>query len=441
MADLYISGLTGTLDTGTIIDKLLQIKQQPLKALTQKKALIQAKVSSLSNLYGALNSMQSFFEGLDVTSIFSTKKATSSDTSVLTATATADTPNLTMNITVNKLAQIEMRSSTSGVSSLTDTFSSSGTLTLKYWTDNTTYSEYNINYSAGQTLQGLVDSINSSQNKIKASIYYTGTDYRLLLSESDVSNSTKETNEGTSSYVIEATGMPSELGSLETLQNAQNASITVGNSSTPVTSASNTFEDLITGLDVTVLDTGSVTLTISEDYSQIGSTLNSFVSNYNSVISLINSITSKGAQFQGDSTVTTIKTGFIRLLSPLMNEGLIEYSGEDGTISIDSKALNSLLSSAPDKVKDIIETLQDTFTEQLTGWLTAISNYKNIGETQINTVDQKIKSMTEYLAKYEERLRKEYAQLEAFISKMNEISTRLQNFMVTLSEMMKGGRD
>lgn len=37
MADLYVSGLTGTFDSGTMIDKLLQIKQQPITALTQKK--------------------------------------------------------------------------------------------------------------------------------------------------------------------------------------------------------------------------------------------------------------------------------------------------------------------------------------------------------------------------------------------------------------------
>lgn len=37
MADLYISGLTGTFDSGQMIDKLLQVKQQPITVLTQKK--------------------------------------------------------------------------------------------------------------------------------------------------------------------------------------------------------------------------------------------------------------------------------------------------------------------------------------------------------------------------------------------------------------------
>lgn len=37
MADLYVSGLTGALDTETIISNLLKIKQQPLTQLTQQK--------------------------------------------------------------------------------------------------------------------------------------------------------------------------------------------------------------------------------------------------------------------------------------------------------------------------------------------------------------------------------------------------------------------
>lgn len=442
MADLYVSGLTGTFDSGTMIDKLLQIKQQPITALTQKKALIQAKVSSLTNLYGALNDMNKFISNLNITDIFSTKKASSSDTSVLEATATKDTPNLTMNLTVNKLAQTEMRASSSGLNSLSDKFSSSGTLTLNYWTDNSNYLTYNIDYSEGQTIQDLANNINSAQNNIKASVYYTGTDYRLMLTEADAGNSTKETDTRTSLYVIEATGLPEELDSLDTpLQNAQNASITIGNSTTAVTSPTNTFKGLITGLDITVKKTGSATLSINDDYSQINSTLSNFANYYNSVISLINSMTAKGAQFQGDSTVTTIKTGFTRLLDPLIKAGLINYSDTNGTISVNSDVLDSLKSSDPDKLKDIMTTVKSSFSTALNGWTNAITTYQNTENSQINSIDQKIQNMQEELVKYEERLRKEYAQLESFISQMNEISSRLNDFMVTLSQMTTGGQN
>ena len=440
MADLYISGLTGTLDTGTMIDKLLQIKQQPIAQLTQKKALTQAKVSSLSNLSGALGSIQSFFNDLNIESIFKTKKATSSNESVLTATAKAETPNITMSLTVNRLAQTEMRASTTGLSSLTSTFSSSGSLTLKYWKSNTESETFNINYSAGQTLQDIVNNINSSQRFVKASVYYTGTDYRLLLSEADAGDSTKETDRGSSSFVIEADALPAELGSLETLQDAQNASITIGNSTNSVTSPSNTFKEIITGLDITVQSTGSATVTVSDDFSKIDSTLNEFASKYNAVIDIVNQMTGQGAQFQGDSAITTIKTGFSNLLDPLIKAGLINYSDTDGKISINTNRLSELKTSSPDSLKDILTNIKNSFSSQLNVYVSTINSYKSTGESQINEIDNRISNLKTALVQYEERLRKEYAALEAFVSKMNQINSRIQDFILTLSEMTKGGK-
>ncbi len=440
MADLYISGLTGAFDTESMISSLLKIKQKPLQTLTQQKALIQTKVSSLSNLYGALNSMQNFLSSLDINKIFSTKRANSSNTNVLDATATKDTPNLTMSLTITRLAQTEIRASTKGMS-LTDRFASSGTMMLTYWKDDNNSVTYSINYSSGQSLQDFVNRINSAQSDVKASIYFTGTEYRLLLTETDASKSKKETGENSS--VIEVEGLPSELynseqGMLESLQNAKNASLRIGNSATEITSPSNTFKNLVTGLDITVKDTGTATVTIGEDYSKVDNTLNSFASNYNGVINIINQLTGKGAQFQGDSTVTTIKTGFVRMLNPLINAGLINYSDKDGTISINTDVLNNLKNSNPEKLSSILTNLKNSFSTQLNAWTGAINTFKNIGEGQINSINERISSLQEYLTKYEERLRKEYAQLEAFINQMNQISSRLQDFMTTLSEMTGG---
>ncbi|MCS7214659.1 MAG: flagellar filament capping protein FliD [Thermodesulfovibrio sp.] len=438
MADLYISGLTGSFDTEGMVNKLLQIKQKPLSQLAQKRALVQGKVSSLNNLYGALSGMQNFFNNLDINSLVSSKKANSSNSNVLTATATKDAPNITMSITVNRVAQTEIRASNQGFSSLNDTFSSSGTMILKYWTDSSNSQSFNINYSAGQTLQDLVNSINSAQKYVKASVYYTGTDYRLLLSETDASNSTFEST--SSNSAIEVENLPSQLGSLETIQNAQNASIKIGNSTTPVTSPSNTFNNLLNGLEVNVKETGSATITITQDFSKIDSSFNSFVTSYNSLVSLINQMTSKGAQFQGDSTIVTIKTGMIRMINPMINAGLIEYSDKDGTITINNQVLNNLKNSNPEKLTDILSNLKNNFSAQLTAWTGAINTYRNIGEGQITNINRKISELQSSLVKYEERLRKEYSQLEAFINKTNQISSRIQDFMTSLSEMTKGGK-
>lgn len=438
MADLYISGLTGTFDTDGMVKKLIQIKQQPLAKLAQQRAAVQGRVASLSNLHGAITGLQNFFNSLDVNSLFSSKRANSSNTSVLTATATNNTPNMTMTINVNRLAQTEIRSSIGGMNSLTSTFSSSGTMTLRYWTDNANSQTFSINYSAGQTLQDLVNSINSAQDKVRASVYYTGSDYRLLLTEADAKESTRETTE--TGFVIEVDGMPQELGGLETIQNAQNAAIRIGNSNTEITSPSNTFSNVVSGLEITVKERGSATVTVSEDYSRVNNVLNDFVSNFNAIVTVVNQMTGKGAQFQGDSTITTVKTGMLRMIDPLIRAGLINYSDKDGTISINSTALNNLSSSNPERLREILSNIRSNFTGQLNAWSNSISTYRNIGESQITSINRRITELQNYLTRYEERLRREYSQLEAFINQTNQISSRIQDFVTTLSEMTKGGK-
>jgi len=47
-------------------------------------------------------------------------------------------------------------------------------------------------------------------------------------------------------------------------------------------------------------------------------------------------------------------------------------------------------------------------------------------------------ALGEQLAKEEQRLRIEYAKVEAFINRSQEIMARLQSFIVSLSEMQGG---
>ncbi len=438
MADLYISGLTGKIDTGTMIDSIMQVKSQPLQVFAQKKAVLQTKSASLSNLLGALRDFQETLNFID-TSKFAQKKATVSDANILSANASNSAPNISMNISVLKLAQTEIRASSQGVSSLNTAFSSSGTLTINYRTSDTASESFQIDYSAGDTLNDLVNKINSSQTKVKASVYYTGNDYRLMLAEAYPADSSLETTD--TDFVINASGLPSELGDLsDTIQNAQNAEIKIGNSTTTIKSTTNTFTQLVSGLDVTVKTTGTAQITISDDYSNIDSTLDKIASSYNSVVSLVNTLTGKGAQFQGDSSVNQIKNSLLGAIQPLFNAGLINYSDKDGTISINKDRLNALKSSDISNVQSLVEQTVSNLKNTVDGRITSLSTLVSTTDSQIQKLDEQISYMQQRLQKEEERLRKEFAQLESFITKMDEISTRLQSFIVTLSEMSKGGQ-
>jgi len=433
MADIYMNNVTGLLDIDSMIQGLLQSKTQDIQDLQNEVATLQAQASSLSNLLGALNDVNDFIENLNVSNLFTTKTVTVGDESILSATAESDTPNLTIrDINVSKLSQEEIRTSSTGVTNL-DSAIDSATFTLRYWTSDTTYEETEINFSGG-TLEDLVDIINSSQDKIEASILFDGTYYKLMLSEKSVSNSTKETATDSAVIEISSGSLPTQLGVLETLQSAQNAEIQIGSSGTTFTSASNTFENIVSGLTITVYQTGTTYLTVENDYSQVSSNLSDFLEKINNVIDLINSTTSQGGLFQGNAVITQIKTQIFSQMEPLINLGVINID-DNGKYSLDSETLNNLIENDLETLQSAITQIKTNFTSVLEDLTDTLNVYKSIQDQQIQRINEKIEELQESLIKEEERLRLEFSKIEALMYQNEQLRLRLEDFMTTLSEM------
>ena len=433
MADIYMNNVTGLLDIDSMIQGLLQSKTQDIQDLQNEVATLQAQASSLSNLLSALNDVNDFIENLNVSNLFTTKTVTVGDESILSATAESDTPNLTIrDINVSKLSQEEIRTSSTGVTNL-DSAIDSATFTLRYWTSDTTYEETEINFSGG-TLEDLVDIINSSQDKIEASILFDGTYYKLMLSEKSVSNSTKETATDSAVIEISSGSLPTQLGVLETLQSAQNAEIQIGSSGTTFTSASNTFENIVSGLTITVYQTGTTYLTVENDYSQVSSNLSDFLEKINNVIDLINSTTSQGGLFQGNAVITQIKTQIFSQMEPLTNLGIINID-DNGKYSLDSETLNNLIENDLETLQSAITQIKTNFTSVLEDLTDTLNVYKSIQDQQIQRINEKIEELQESLIKEEERLRLEFSKIEALMYQNEQLRLRLEDFVTTLSEM------
>ncbi len=433
MADIYMNNVTGLLDIDSMIQGLLQSKTQDIQDLQNEVATLQAQASSLSNLLGALNDVNDFIENLNVSNLFTTKTVTVGDESILSATTESDTPNLTIrDINVSKLSQEEIRTSSTGVTNL-DSAIDSATFTLRYWTSDTTYEETEINFSGG-TLEDLVDVINSSQDKIEASILFDGIYYKLMLSEKSVSNSTKETTTDSAVIEINSGSLPTQLGVLETLQSAQNAEIQIGSSGTTFTSASNTFENIISGLTITVYQTGTTYLTVGNDYSQVSSNLSDFLEKINNVIDLINSTTSQGGLFQGNAVITQIKTQIFSQMEPLTNLGIINID-ENGKYSLDSETLNNLIENDLETLQSAITQIKTNFTSVLEDLTDTLNVYKSIQDQQIQRINEKIEELQESLIKEEEKLRLEFSKIEALMYQNEQLRLRLEDFVTTLSEI------
>lgn len=437
MADFYMNNVTGLLDVDAIVQSLTINKQQQLKKLSQDKALLQAKSTSLSNLLSALKDLQSFNDSMNTTTLFQGKKASVSDSTVLSAKVTEKAPNLSLKVKPIQLSQGEIRITTDGVTNPSDTLSAS-TFTLKYWTSDTNSIETTINFSGG-TLEDLARAINSSQDKVTASVYYDGTNYKLMLAEKDVGASTKETSSG-AVIEISSGALPSPLGTSDiVLQEAKNAKLKIGSDATEISSATNTFENILTGLNITANKTSDtfVNITISDSYDKANQALSNLFGKINGVLDLVNQMTAKGALFQGNASLTQIKTTLFTLTKPLQNLGLINIS-DDGKYSLNTDTFNNLVNNG--KIADLQSALSETqknIKTYLEGALKAFQVYKNTQDQQIEALDKRAQTLQIALAKEQDKLRLTFSQIEAIMYQNDQLKARLQNFVVSLSEANK----
>ncbi|MFZ8784726.1 flagellar cap protein FliD N-terminal domain-containing protein [Thermocrinis sp.] len=102
--EIYFNNLTGKLDRGPIVDQLLRLKSLPLERMVREGNQLKTKQESLSKLANSIDAFNNLFSNLSVDDLFKSKSATSSNTNVLTATATAETPNVILNLSVIQLS-------------------------------------------------------------------------------------------------------------------------------------------------------------------------------------------------------------------------------------------------------------------------------------------------------------------------------------------------
>ncbi len=435
--EIYFNNVTGRFDWGSVVEQIIRAKSIPLQKLSQEAQQIQAKQSALQGLAGAMGELSKLFENLNVDELFRGKRANSSDSSVLTATATENAPNVTLNLSVSKLAQKEALVTEQGISDINSSISWSA-FQIAYNTGSSTL-YFDVQAGSGK-LSDLVSAINgASGGKIVASTFYDGSQYKLMLSERDEASSTAETGEGNTVISFNLppviNGNTWNLDTTNPLQSAQNAQISIG--SNTLTSPSNRFENIIDGLSVEVKKQGNATITVNEDYSAVSKFLGDFVRSYNAVISQVNQLTGKDALFQGDYSITGIKTELSRMLDKLFANDLVNIK-EDGTLEVNNSAINSLASSNPQRLREAITDLKNTMGGYALRTSTTLQSFSNDFQSRLDQMKQRADVLGQQLLQEERRLKLEYAKVEAFMDKAQEVMGRLQTFIVSLSESQKG---
>jgi flagellar hook-associated protein 2 len=306
----------------------------------------------------------------------------SSDASVMSVAAVAGVPvgALNQSVIVNAIAQAQSVKSASYTS--TQAFST-GTLTLTV--GNGTPISINVD-SSNNTLSGIAQSINAKGAGVTASVI-TGSDgtATLVLKGATGANQsfTLASDDSTAAQPTGALSLSklafggTATGGLTQTQAAQDASVTVDG--VTVTRSSNTFSDVIPGVSMTLVKTGTVNLSSTRPNDAITTAITNLVDSYNYLLGEINTATAASTgtadagPLRGNAAMRTLKTQLSQLTTqPLNATGSIRTlaelgvkTGQDGTLSVDSTQLNTMLTQHPDDVESMFVTSQSSSSSKV----------------------------------------------------------------------------
>ena len=295
-----------------------------------------------------------------------------------------------------------------------------------------------INVSSTDTLNSLVAKIGSS-GLASASVVDDGSPYQpyhLALSA---------TNSGQAGqFFVSESGL--NLG-LQTTTAAQNALLKVGSGSNAIiqTSTSNTFNNALPGLDVTVqsVGTASDTATVSQDTSSITTAIQDFVSDYNNFVSqaqsltAFNTTTDTPSALTGSPTVATAEGQLTQLITQTFGssnsavQSLVDLGitvNSDGSISLNQTQLQTALQDDPQSVASFFTTASTGFAAVAQSTVTAITDpntgsftlASNALQDSINGYQNQITNLNAILTNQEQNLTNTFANLETFLSQMQE---------------------
>ena len=208
--------------------------------------------------------------------------------------------------------------------------------------------DYALNVSSNNNLNGLMAAINGADAGVTASI--TGSSGAYSLSVTAASGPT----------TIQVNDLLNGSSLISGTDQGTNATFSVGGIPNPITESSNTINDVIPGVSFTLLNTlpsGSVTLSLATDPSQLSNALQAFVTDYNTLASTVLAQQGQNAgPLQGNLIINQISSAMQDLVTywnPTSNGGIqslsdlgVTFSSTGtGQMSFDASTFNALSDS------------------------------------------------------------------------------------------------
>lgn len=443
--------LNGTgLDVNSLVTQMISNQSGELQDWQNQLSDLSNQTGILSGINVDLTSLQTAMQALaDPTGALQAQAANSSDTSLLSATATSSAIAGTHQIVVQNLATtgtIYTQAMADGNTSFLPTGASTGDMQLQIGGSSGTTHDIAITQGTNDTLSTLASYINQQNWGVRASVVNDGSGARLAI----YSQSTG------SSGALAVTSNNTSL-SFEKPVGGTDASFQVDG--VPFTSSSNTVTGAIAGVTLSLAGADpntTVQLTIGPDASQVSQAVNSFVTAYNNIVQAINqqftvdTTTNSEGPLASDTSLRSLQSSLLSDVTyaltgnnPATRDGITNLAAlginmnDDGTLTVGTNAagqnLQQILQSNPSAVTNFFQDSTSGFATQFLNDLNNLTNpttgVLNADITQ-NQAEQQ--TLTDDINNFQSNLTAEQTQLT---NELNEVNATLQTYPATLDEV------
>lgn len=395
--------------------------------LSAKYDKYSTQVSGLTSLDSLLADFQESLETLQDDNALAAQTTSVSDDDYFSVSSDGTAGVGQYSITVVQLAQTYQSAMTFDSS---DTLMpTDGTLSVTIGSDTLNLDFSTLGSSA--TLSDLVKAINNASDNpgVTASLVRSGDSVMLMITSDD---SGEEAGVDSISFTAGSSSATSTFQTafdgLTVLTEAQDAIIELGSTNkVTITSASNTLEDVIDGLTITLKkaqDDGDapVNLVVASDESTVMDNLQSVVDSFNDLIESLKELYDDGGDLEGDSTVRNLISGLKSTLRSALPDGMsladlgLEFSS-DGTLSIDEDALSDALSDNPDILTQVFSDKGGIF-DALDDYLDPFTKTNGILATSLLSAQNNLDSVEERQEKWDTKMEKLYNRYLAQFNQM-----------------------
>jgi flagellar hook-associated protein 2 len=441
------------IDFGVVLNAIVQQERAPIAAIETQRTALQAQSTAFSTFATKLSALETAVENLANSDELAKVSATSSDDAAVGVSTGSATTTGMYEVVVSDLARAQVLASSSTYASPDTVVATSGAISLARFGDP----PVDVVISGSMTLEDIAEAINNNpEAPVSASVVQvTPGQYRLVLTGRATGTSNAFTAQlsspllGGQGLTFTDTDNNGTFGDHEddNIQQANNATLTVNQ--VPVTSASNSVEDVIPGVTLQLKKkdpASAITIDVSKDESSALAQLDAFATAYNDLVKFFGEQTSAAASGKPaigrDPLVRGLRDALrTEMMESQVGAGMFERLAEvgvgfDGTgkIVIDKTVFKAKTAAAPADVRKLFAgedggggrfgALKDLIVDYTeAGGL--VADMKDRITAQVSQLGTRIATLEEQLALRRAALQREFIAADRAMSQLSSQGSSL----------------